>query len=316
MNVWNSMVEGSIISHLDSGPESKEQVDALTPEDIAWVDSCLIKEIPDISDGNWNHIKDALLEILDLYPQGFKSSLPVSDNVPEGTNDDINDDMLLYNNVKEPKFLSRDGNDPMNETGIASEDPQNQDSIGTSQSLPLTFSKNSLLSSYIEEDNVPEGTNYDIDIDMLLSNNVEEPTFPSRDSDDFLMNETGITLEDSQNHDDIDTSQFLSLSKNPFLPTYKEEVEGKENIQTGFSHELSEIGSEPPINNIFRVWDLNLPPVEDELVEQLNVALSENPVESAPSMDSNLSVLKDFKEDLLDDLINSISDLSLEQNKY
>lgn len=307
------MVEESISSHLDSGPpESKEQVDALTPEDIAWVDSCLIKEIPDISDGNWNHMKDALLEILDLYPQGFESSLAVSDNVPGGTNDDIEVDMLLSNNAKEPTLPTRDRDDPMNETGTISEDPQNNDDIDSS--LLLSFSKNPLLPTYKEEDNVPGVTNDDIDIDMFLSDNAKEPTFPSRDSDDS-MNETGIASEDPQNNDDIDTSQSSSFSKNPFLPTYKEEVEEKENIQTGSSHELSEIGSDPPINDIFRVWDLNLPPVEDELTEQLNKALTQNSVESVPSMDSNLSVSKDFKEDLLDDLINSISDLSLEQNK-
>lgn len=239
--------------------ESKEQVDSLTPEDIAWVDSCLIKEIPDISDGNWNHVKDALLEILDLYPQSFESSLAVSDNVPGASNGDIDVDMLSPNNVKEPTFPSRDSDDPMNETGIASEDSQNHDP----------------------------------------------------------MNETGIASEDPQNHDDIDTSLSLTPIKNPFLPTYKEEVEGNdENNQAGFGHELSEIGSEPPINDIFHVWDLNFPPVEDELVEQLNKALTENSVESVPSMDSNLNVLKDLKEDLLDDLINSISDLSLEQTRY
>ncbi|XP_038887167.1 uncharacterized protein LOC120077354 [Benincasa hispida] len=231
MVVWNNMVE-----------ESKEQVDALTPEDIAWVDSCLIKETPDISDGNWNHIKDALLEILDLYPQSFESSHAVSHNAPGGSNGDIDVDMLSPNNVKEPTFSSRDSDDPMNETGIASEDPQK--------------------------------------------------------------------------HDDIDTSLLQTLIKNPFLPTYKEEVEGNdENNQAGFEHELSEIGSESPINDIFHVWDLNFPPVEDELVEQLNKALTENYVESTPSMDGNLLVLKDLKEDLLDDLINSISDLSLEQTK-
>ncbi|KAA0054048.1 uncharacterized protein E5676_scaffold10G00320 [Cucumis melo var. makuwa] len=249
------MVEGSISSHLDIGPESKEQVDGLTREDIAWVDSCLIKEIPDISDGNWNHVKDALLEILDLYPQGFESSLALSDNVPGASNGDIDVDMLPSNNVKEPTFSSRDSDDLMNETRTALED--------------------------------------------------------------HPMNDTGIASEDPQKHDDIDTSLPLTLIKNPFLPTYKEEVEGNdENDQAGIGHELSEIGSESPINDIFHVWDLNFPPVEDELMEQLNKALTENSVESVPSMDSNLGVLKDLKEDLLDDLINSISDLSLEQTKY
>ncbi|XP_022135637.1 uncharacterized protein LOC111007546 [Momordica charantia] len=232
------MVEESISSYLDSRPESKEPVDALTPEDIAWVDSCLINETPDISDGNWNNMKSALLEILDLYPESFASSAVLSDNAPGGTKDDI--DMLPSNNEKESIFPWGDDDDPMSEPGIASEDPRD--------------------------------------------------------------------------HDDIDTSLSLSFSKNPFLPTYKEDVGGKENTQTGSSQDLSEIGYEFPVNDIFRVWDLNLPPVEDELLEQLNKALSENSFKSLPSMWDNRSVLKDFKEESLDDLINSISDLSLEQN--
>ncbi|XP_023529376.1 uncharacterized protein LOC111792251 [Cucurbita pepo subsp. pepo] len=295
-----SMLEGSDSSHLESGQESKEQIDDLTPEDIAWADSCLIKEIPDILDGNWNHIKDALLEVLDLYPQGFESPLAVSDTVPGGINDYIDVDMLRFKNVKKP--TERDSDDPMNDVD---------------SSLSLSFSTNPLLPIYKEEDNVPGGTSddIDIDIDMLLSNNVKKPTFFAKDSDD-RMNETGMASEDQQHHDDIDTSLSLSFNKNPFLPTYKEEVDEKESIQTESSHDLPEIGFEPPINDIFQVWDLNLPPIENDLVEQLNKALSENSTESVRLQDSNFRVVKDFNDDLLDSLIDSISDLSLEPKKY
>lgn len=51
----HSVFLDSVISNLDD--------DALSPEDLAWADSCLNKEV-DASDADWSSIKDALLEII------------------------------------------------------------------------------------------------------------------------------------------------------------------------------------------------------------------------------------------------------------
>lgn len=65
------------------GPDEKR--DMLSPEDIAWVDSCLIKE-PEISDGNWSSMKDALLEVLTSQPGLYNSPASVSDRRPTESN--------------------------------------------------------------------------------------------------------------------------------------------------------------------------------------------------------------------------------------
>ncbi|KAG6777903.1 hypothetical protein POTOM_017745 [Populus tomentosa] len=57
---------------------------ALSPEDVAWVDSCFVKD-PEISDGDWSSLKDVLLEFLSLQPESHDSSEPGNDDLPRGT---------------------------------------------------------------------------------------------------------------------------------------------------------------------------------------------------------------------------------------
>ncbi|XP_061978648.1 uncharacterized protein LOC133699424 [Populus nigra] len=80
----SEMVQGSISSVLVDSLESNENGDALSPEDVAWVDSCLVKD-PEISDGDWSSLKDVLLEFLSLQPESHDSSEPGNDDLPRGT---------------------------------------------------------------------------------------------------------------------------------------------------------------------------------------------------------------------------------------
>ncbi|PIA55977.1 hypothetical protein AQUCO_00700355v1 [Aquilegia coerulea] len=56
-DVWKSFVN-SIVSENYS-----QNDDVLSPEDVAWVDSCLVKD-PELSEDNWNAMKDALFDII------------------------------------------------------------------------------------------------------------------------------------------------------------------------------------------------------------------------------------------------------------
>uniref|UniRef100_A0A803Q9N4 Fructose-bisphosphate aldolase n=1 Tax=Cannabis sativa TaxID=3483 RepID=A0A803Q9N4_CANSA len=76
MVLRDDVAEGS-----SSPQESDEKNEALSLEDIAWVDSCLIKE-SEVSDGNLNSVTDALLEILSSNP-GLYNSASVSDECPQ-----------------------------------------------------------------------------------------------------------------------------------------------------------------------------------------------------------------------------------------
>ncbi|XP_065865597.1 uncharacterized protein [Euphorbia lathyris] len=84
----DDMVEGSISSLLvDSLKFNNQNGDDLSPEDITWADSCLVKD-PDISDGDWSSMKDALIEILGLQHDSVAShdsSAPMTDGFFGGT---------------------------------------------------------------------------------------------------------------------------------------------------------------------------------------------------------------------------------------
>ncbi|KAF2322823.1 hypothetical protein GH714_031102 [Hevea brasiliensis] len=80
----DDIVEGSISTLLIDSLRTNQNGDALSPEEIAWVDSCLIKD-PEISDGDWSSMKDALIEILGLQPDSHDSSAPGTDSFPGGT---------------------------------------------------------------------------------------------------------------------------------------------------------------------------------------------------------------------------------------
>ena len=65
--------------------------------------------------------------------------------------------------------------------------------------------------------------------------------------------------------------------------------------------------------NIFRVWDLNIPAEEDDLIKQLNKAIAETETsfQSMPSAFDDSTAWKDLKDEPLDNLIAGIADLSL-----
>ena len=71
---------------------------------------------------------------------------------------------------------------------------------------------------------------------------------------------------------------------------------------------------EPSTEDVFKVWDLGIPDEEDELIKQLNKALTENPAQSTPSSDDDPAAGKNLKEESLDTSIHGISDLSLDQH--
>ncbi|KAL2925104.1 Chromosome partition protein MukB [Bienertia sinuspersici] len=74
----DNMKEDSVHSHLMNSLISNLNEEALSPEDVAWADSCLIKDA-DVSAADWSSIKDALLEILSSQPEPQpNSSVPQS----------------------------------------------------------------------------------------------------------------------------------------------------------------------------------------------------------------------------------------------
>ncbi|CAL5377097.1 unnamed protein product [Camellia sinensis] len=127
MAMGDDVMGGAGCSFFLDSVESKQGGDALSPEDVAWADSCLIKD-SEISDGNWDSLKAALLNCLDITTSQHDSlgfSAAGSDGFTGGTdfeslpsieeaqtppnlgrtvdNDDDNDDDddVLHNEVEE-----------------------------------------------------------------------------------------------------------------------------------------------------------------------------------------------------------------------
>lgn len=97
----------------------------------------------------------------------------------------------------------------------------------------------------------------------------------------------------------------------PFRPNYNEHLQENENSDLGLELDFFDFTGDQLAEDIFKVWDLDIPAEEeDELVtKQL---IPEIPIEILPATSDDFEALKDLKDDSLDDLINGISELSLD----
>ncbi|KAB2603237.1 hypothetical protein D8674_004242 [Pyrus ussuriensis x Pyrus communis] len=244
MDVGDEVREGNIQSLIMDSLESIKKGEVLSPEDNAWVDSCLINEF-DVFDDNWDSLKGALQEILNSQPpESLSSSALVTDGLPRGTDIEI----LPSHERAETEHLRR-------------------------------RIRNAVLG-------------------------IGEEAERSDEDDDGDM----PTDEDTNN---LQSSTFTG---NPFLPGYKDDPRMTENPELGadISSSLSEM--EPSTKDIFRVWDLDVPAEEDDLVKQLNKALEESLPQSVPSTFDDSDVWKSMKVDSVDALVSGIVDLSLDLN--
>lgn len=232
----DGVMEGSISSLLLNSLESNQDVGLLSPEDAAWIDSCLIKdpEGPE-SDYDWNSLKDVLLEILSVQPNSISKSEGGDKVFPSRA------DMEILPSNDEPG--------------------------------------NALL---------PTADDY-----LIPINEGEESCDDIPDNQKSRKFRSGTNLE------------------NVFLPSYIEEQQ-RETENSDFSYLGDEV--EPSTDDIFKVWDLEIPAEEDELIQQLNKALRDN--RSLPSQPASLDDLgewKDLKGELLDDLVLGIAYMSLDK---
>ena len=71
MDVEDAENEVSVSSAILNSIASRQN-EVLSPEDLAWVESCLVKD-SDISDTDWIPLKNALLDIISSQPQSFST---------------------------------------------------------------------------------------------------------------------------------------------------------------------------------------------------------------------------------------------------
>lgn len=112
----------------------------------------------------------------------------------------------------------------------------------------------------------------------------------------------------------INENNNISMStfnlNNVFLPTYNEKLR---DLGTKESEVFKFPGlvTEHSTGDIFKVWNLEMPPEEDEFVKQLKKAISESSLELTPSGSDESKCLKGLEDENIDDIISGIADLSL-----
>lgn len=244
MAIRDEMMEGSVSSLIIESLESNQQGDTLSLEDLAWVDSCLIKD-PENSDSNWNAVKDALLEIVNLQAEQVSYSASGIDGMSEGT------DIEMYHPGKEAETAESGKNDD-DVVPIIVESKTNNDSHPVNQKAGISFSK------LFEVDDTESETKND-------SHSINQ--------------KTGIPFSELfEVNDTVETSDG-----DPFLPTYKEGERGSVSPDLGLDLDPFAVEIEPLSDDIFKVWDLGVPDEEDELITQLKKALAETSSASMPS---------------------------------
>ncbi|KAF9602144.1 hypothetical protein IFM89_025311 [Coptis chinensis] len=89
MSVEDDQVWRDLLSSIVSINFTKSDVE-LSPEDAAWVDSCLVKD-PELSDSSWNAMKDVLLDVVltPENPQTYDTAVAENDGIPSGTVTDV-----------------------------------------------------------------------------------------------------------------------------------------------------------------------------------------------------------------------------------
>lgn len=101
--------------------------------------------------------------------------------------------------------------------------------------------------------------------------------------------------------------------KSVFQPHYTEDSVKEESPDSGLHSSFTTAELELSSEDLFKVWDLEIPDEEDEFTAELNKALYEIPPPTESTVDAPPS-LENFVNVSVDDLIAGLGDLSLEQD--
>lgn len=157
--------------------------------------------------------------------------------------------------------------------------------------------------------------------DSLIEDDIEILT-PSKISVYKHIESPGRMVEDLISMDKEETdgestpfgdSPSLQVSlRNAFQPNFREFPEERTNDDTGLNVEAHE--TELSSAEIFKVWDLDVPDEEDNFAKELNKALAGSSIQPSPSQLESSIAWNDSKDDILENLVAGIADLSLKQD--
>ncbi|KAL9289626.1 hypothetical protein AtEden1_Chr4g0318841 [Arabidopsis thaliana] len=256
----------------------------LSPECVAWADSCIISFPDDSDNNNWGTLRDALTEIIDIHPEMFVFSSTTGTRGVMSPDEVMTESETIDLRTFEPEAVSANSR-----TNSSNEEVSEIISMLTFESDP---SKNSLEDYYFPE--------------SIAENGNREPADGSNTD---LGGVESIEEDGSVSNGEAEVEEPASVSsrvfKDDFMSTYVEDNADDCNV------------TEDPVKvtsqEIFKVWDLEVVGDNDEedgLVLQLKKALDESStVQPLPQPLNDDQVVSEKSN--IDDLISGISDLSL-----
>ncbi|MCL7026268.1 hypothetical protein MKW94_019382 [Papaver nudicaule] len=156
-DVWQGFVS-SLVSNTEEAKQGEVCEDVLSPEDAAWVDSCLVNDA-ELTEDSWDAIKDALIDIVSLQT--------TSQNAPVSESDPMNEE---YEDLATAEFLggTEDDHVPSNEKakieellGITDED----DMVSIIKKIEAAPFRDNLRKGFFSSYRDPEDTNVAVDVD-------------------------------------------------------------------------------------------------------------------------------------------------------
>ncbi|CAL9228628.1 unnamed protein product [Arabidopsis halleri] len=272
------MTEGEDVAEVSLLVRNEED---LSPECLAWADSCIISFPDDSDNNNWGTFRDALTEIIDIHPEMFVPS-SIGTRGVLSPDEDMTESEPIHLWRFEPEADSANS-----KTNSSNEEASEIISMLTFESDP---SKNSLEDYYFPG--------------SIAENGTREPAAdrPTTDLGGVESIEEDGSVSNAEAEEEEEPASLSSqVFKDDFMSTYVEDNVDDCNV--------TEVPVKVTPQEIFKVWDLQIVGDDDEedgLVLQLKKALDESSTVQ-PLNDDHVVAEKSN----IDDLIAGISDLSL-----
>lgn len=250
----------------------------VSPECLAWADSCIVSFPDDSESNNWGTFRDALTEIIDIHPEIFVAS---STGTATSTVLSPDEDMTETDSSDLRRFDS------------ANSDNNNRSREEVSEIVSLLAFESDPSKNSLQDDYFPDsGTSREAVVDNQTR---DHEGVESIEEDGSLSNGEVAGEEEAE-------ALSSQVFKDDFMSTYIQDGADEFNVP-------EDVVKATP-QEIFKVWDLEI--VEDDgeedgLLLQLKNALDESS-RVQPLNDDDRVV---GRKSSIDDLIAGISDMSL-----
>ncbi|KAL4328539.1 uncharacterized protein LOC107630244 isoform X1 [Arachis ipaensis] len=160
MDVEDTQSEVSISSGIFNSAYS-QQNEVVSPEDLAWIDSCLTEDL-NVPESSWIHVENALLEIISSQPQSFNTGIEDTEILPSAV--EINQKSSTYH-VKHS--LEPSSTSDVNPLALAAESSANEnlDSEERVTLQSLSLYGNPFRPTYNEDSKENETFDFRINLD-------------------------------------------------------------------------------------------------------------------------------------------------------